>query len=153
MGETTRGRNDSGRKGKRAKRLRGERESGRNDPDSPQGSDRQPLGDKIFMSTEIHFAHLLPVKKKTLFEVCFLPFFMRVFFFFFFFQIYIAPGRGRQSIEDKNFMITERPFLFSHMLQVSKLSLRNLVLYTFFKYFIHVYSPEARTDKPLGSKF
>ena len=34
MGETTRGRNDSGRKGKWAKRLRGERESGRNDPDS-----------------------------------------------------------------------------------------------------------------------
>ena len=36
MGETTRGRNDSGRKGKWAKRLRGERESGRNDPDSPE---------------------------------------------------------------------------------------------------------------------
>ena len=34
MGETTRGRNDSGRKGKWAKRLGGERESGRNDPDS-----------------------------------------------------------------------------------------------------------------------
>ena len=34
MGETTRGLNDSGRKGKWAKRLRGERESGRNDPDS-----------------------------------------------------------------------------------------------------------------------
>ena len=30
----TRGRNDSGRKGKWAKRLGGERESGRNDPDS-----------------------------------------------------------------------------------------------------------------------
>ena len=34
MGETTRGRNDSGRNGKWAKRLGGERESGRNDPDS-----------------------------------------------------------------------------------------------------------------------
>ena len=33
-GETTRGLNDAGRKGKWAKRLRGERESGRNDPDS-----------------------------------------------------------------------------------------------------------------------
>ena len=39
------------------------------------------------------------------------------------------------------------------MLQVSKWSLRNLILYTFFNYFIHVYSHEARTDKPLGSKF
>ena len=70
-----------------------------------------------------------------------------------FFQMYIAPGRGRQPIEDKNFMTTERPFLFSHMLQVSKWFLRNLILYTFFNYFIHVYSPEARADKSVGSKF
>ena len=34
VGETTRGRNDSGRKEKWAKRLGGERESGRNNPDS-----------------------------------------------------------------------------------------------------------------------
>ena len=37
-----------------------------------------------------------------------------------FFQMYIAPGRDRQPIEDKNFMTTERPFLFAHMLQISK---------------------------------
>ena len=67
--------------------------------------------------------------------------------------MYIAPGRGRQPTEDKNFMTTERHFLFAHMLQVSKWSLRNLILYTRFHYFIHVYSPEARADKPLGSKF
>ena len=70
-----------------------------------------------------------------------------------FFQMYIAPGRGRQPTEDKNFITTERAFLFAHMLQVSKWSLWNLILYTFFNYFIHVYSPEARADKPLGSKF
>ena len=35
VGETTRRRNDSGRKGNWAKRHRGEWESGRNDPDSP----------------------------------------------------------------------------------------------------------------------
>ena len=34
IGRNDPGRNDSGRKGKCAKRLRGERESGRNDPDS-----------------------------------------------------------------------------------------------------------------------
>ena len=34
------------------------------------------------------------------------------------FTIYITPGRGRQSIGDKIFMRTERPFLFAHMLQV-----------------------------------
>ena len=78
----------------------------------------------------------------------FLPFFMG-----FFFHMYIAPWRGRQPIGDKNFKTTERPFLFAHMLQVSKWSFRNLILYTFFNYFIHVYSPVARTDKPLWSKF
>ena len=45
----------------------------------------------------------------------FIPFFMC-----FFFHMYIAPGWGRQPIVDKKFMTTERPFLFTHMLQVSK---------------------------------
>ena len=42
------------------------------------------------------------------------------FFMCFFFHMYIAPGRGRQPTGDKNFMTTERPFLFADMLQVSK---------------------------------
>ena len=45
--------------------------------------------------------------------------------------MYIAPGWGRQPTGDKNLMTTERPFLFARMLQVSKWSLRNLILYTF----------------------
>ena len=43
-----------------------------------------------------------------------------VLFLCVFFHMYIAPGRGRQPTGDKNFMTTERPFLFAHMLQVSK---------------------------------
>ena len=53
--------------------------------------------------------------KKISLKSDFLPFFMCVLF-----HMYIAPGRGRQSIGDKNFMTTERPFLCAHMLQVSK---------------------------------
>ena len=41
-------------------------------------------------------------------------------FFFMFHHMYIATDRGRQPIGDKIFMTTERPFLFAHMLQVSK---------------------------------
>ena len=41
-------------------------------------------------------------------------------FMCFFFHMYIAPGRGRQPIGDKNFKTTERPFFFAHMMQVSK---------------------------------
>ena len=48
-----------------------------------------------------------------------------------FHHMYIATGRGRQSIVDKILMTwIERTFLFAHMLQVSKWSLRNLILYT-----------------------
>ena len=67
--------------------------------------------------------------------------------------MYIATGRGRQSTGDKILMTTERSFLFAHMLQVSKWSLWILILYTFFNHFIHVYSPGAKADKPLESKF
>ena len=41
-------------------------------------------------------------------------------FFMCFFHMNITPGRGRQPIGDKNFMTTERTFLFAHMLQVLK---------------------------------
>ena len=51
-----------------------------------------------------------------------------------FHHMYIALSRGRQSNGDKILMTTERPFLFTHMLQVSKWSLRNLILNTFLKY-------------------
>ena len=56
--------------------------------------------------------------KKISLKSDFLPFFLCVFFFFTCIQI--APGRGRQPIGDKNFVTTERPFPFAHMLQVSK---------------------------------
>ena len=64
-----------------------------------------------------------------------------------------SPRQGQTTHWGQKFMTTERPFLFAYMLQVSKWSLQNLILYTFFNYFIHVYSPEARADKPLRSKF
>ena len=67
-------------------------------------------------------------------------------------SLYMAPGRGRQPIGDKNFMTTERLFLFAHMLQVSKWALRNLILHIF-NDFIHCNSSGARAEKPLGTNF
>ena len=68
--------------------------------------------------------------------------------------MYIAPGRGRQPIEDKNFMTTERPFLFAHMLQVSKRSLRNLILYAFFLIISYMYkAPGQGQINPWGQNF
>ena len=82
------------------------------------------------MSTEIpyHFAHLLT----------------------FSFHMYISP---KQHIGDKNFMTTERSFLFAHMLQVSKWSLRNLIFIHIFSDFIHVYSPGQGQKSPCGQTF
>ena len=52
--------------------------------------------------------------KTNLFEISFFIIFICLF------HMYIALGRGRQPTGDKKFMTTERPFLFAHMLQVSK---------------------------------
>ena len=41
-----------------------------------------------------------------------------IYIFFLFHHMYIALGRGRQSIGDKILMTIEKPFLFAHMLQV-----------------------------------
>ena len=69
-----------------------------------------------------------------------------------FHHMYIAPGKGRQSIGDKILMTTKRPSHFAHMLQVSKWSLRNLILFIhIFNAFVHVYSPWARAENRLGT--
>ena len=58
--------------------------------------------------------------------------------------MYIAPGQGADSsLGDKILMSTERPYHFTHLLQVSKKSLSSLILYKFFHDLIHVYSPRA----------
>ena len=71
--------------------------------------------------------------------------------FFMFFHMYIAPSSGRQHIGDKILMTTERPFLFAHMLQVSKWSLRNLILNTFFM-ILYMYIAMGTGRKILGAK-
>ena len=63
-------------------------------------------------------------------------------------------GAGADSPPgDKILMSTERPYHFTHLLQVSKKSLWSLILYNFFHDLIYVYSPRAGADSPLGTKF
>ena len=83
-------------------------------------------------------------------KICF-----EVRFYIHFFQVspYVALGRGRQSIGDKILMTTDRPFLFAHMLQVSKWSLWNLILYTFFM-ILYLYIATGQGQKtPQGQTF
>ena len=49
-------------------------------------------------------------------------------------------------------MSTERPYHFTHLLQVSKKSLWSLILYNLFHDLIHVYSPGAGGIQPPGGK-
>ena len=65
----------------------------------------------------------------------------------------IAEGQGQTTQWDKISMSTETSCHFSHLLQVSKKSLWNLILYNFLHDFIHVYSPGAGADNPLRMKF
>ena len=67
--------------------------------------------------------------------------------------MYIAACQGKTTPGDKILMSTETTCHFGHLLQVSKKSLSILILYNFFHYFIHVYSPGAGADNPLGMKF
>ena len=67
--------------------------------------------------------------------------------------MYTAGGQGQITPEAKILMSTETSCHFGHLLQVSKKSLRSLILYDFFHDFIHVCSPGAGADNPLGTKF
>ena len=67
--------------------------------------------------------------------------------------MYIARGRGKQPPGDKVLISTVMSCHFIHLLQVSKICLWSLILYIFFHDLIHVYSPGAGADSPLGTKF
>ena len=49
-------------------------------------------------------------------------------------------------------MSTERPYHFTHLLQISKKFLSSLILYNYFHDLILIYSPGAGGIQPLGDK-
>ena len=67
--------------------------------------------------------------------------------------MYIAAGQGQTTPGNKTLMSTETSCRFSHLLQVSKISLKSDFIQFFFHDFIHVYSPKAGADNPLGTNF
>ena len=73
--------------------------------------------------------------------------------------MYVAQGQEQKTPWWQSFDVNRKPRSLwgadkkFHLLQVSKWSLWILILYTFLNYFVHVYSPGVRADKPLGSKF
>ena len=68
--------------------------------------------------------------------------------------MYIARGQGQTTPVDKILMSTETSCHFRHLLQVSKkICFKSDFIHIFFHDFIHVYSPRAGADNPLGTKF
>ena len=85
------------------------------------------------------------VSKKSL-KSDFIPFFQILY-------MYTAAGQGQTTTGDKILMSTETSCHFAHLLQVSKkISLKSDFMH-FFHDFIHVFSPGAGPDNPLGTKF
>ena len=72
-------------------------------------------------------------------------------------HVYSPGGRGRQPPGVKILMSTEMPYLFIHLLQVSKKSLWSLILFFFFFFFFFMISlykaPGQGTYSPQGTKF
>ena len=65
---------------------------------------------------------------------------------------YIAPGQGHTTPWGQ-MMSTESPYHFAHLLQVLKQSLKYDFKNILKEDFIHVYSPKARAENPLGPNF
>ena len=63
---------------------------------------------------------------------------------------YIAPGQGQTTPWGQMLMSTKSSYPFAHSLQVWK---KKSDFIHIFNDFIYVYSPEARTDNPLGTNF
>ena len=70
-----------------------------------------------------------------------------------FHHMYIAPGRGRQSIGYKILMTSERPFSLCPYIASFKMISSKSDFIHIFNDFIHVYSPGARAENPLGTHF
>ena len=113
------------------------------------GQGQTTPGDKCWCQQKSHITLPICCRFKTnCFEVRFYIHFFHVSPY-----IYIAPGRGRQSIGDKILMTTERPFLFAQMLQVLKWSLQNLILYPFLMILYLYIAPDQGQQTPWGQTF
>ena len=65
--------------------------------------------------------------------------------------MYIAPGQGKTTPWGHMLMSTVSPYHFAHLLRFKTISLK-YDLKHILNDFIHVYSPRAGTDNPLGTK-
>ena len=100
------------------------------------------------MSTEIpyHLAHLLPVKKISL-KSDFYCFYVCVFS-----RIY-SPRQGQTTHWGQKFYYNRKAFSICPYVASFKMTSSKSDFILIFNDFIHVYSPGARAENPLGTNF
>ena len=113
---------------------------------SPGG--RQPLGDKFFMSTEspYHLPICCRFKKKMFWSPT-------LYTFFSCFTIMYIPGQGQTIHWGQNFDDNRKAFSLCPYVEVSKWSLRNLILYTFSMILYMYIAPGQGQKNPWGQTF
>ena len=112
------------------------------------GRGRQLIRSKILMSTLRSLTMVICCKfKKDLINLWYTSFHVLI--------NYIAACQRQTIPEAKILMSTEQKPLVTSVIcyKFTKKSLSSLILYNFFHYFIHIYSPGAGADNPLGMKF
>ena len=68
--------------------------------------------------------------------------------------MYIAPGQEQTAPRGQNFDVNRNVLsLRSFVASFKKISVKSDFIQFFFHDFIHVYSPKAEADNPLGMKF
>ena len=99
------------------------------------------------MSTEspYHFAHLLQVEKENCFEV-------RFYIHFFHVSPFVcSPGQGQTIHWGQHFDDNRKAFsLCPYVASIKMISLKSDFIHIF--NFMHVYSPGARAENPIGDK-
>ena len=74
-------------------------------------------------------------------------------YFLMFFHMYIAPGQGQTTLCGRNPDVNRKTLSLCPFVASVKRYLWSLILYIIFHVFIHVYSPGAGAENPLGSEF
>ena len=68
--------------------------------------------------------------------------------------MYIAPGQGQTTLCGQKSNVNRKALsLYPFVASLKNYLLISLILYIYLPVFIHVYSPGAGADNPLGSEF
>ena len=113
------------------------------------GQGQTTPGDKILMSTETscHFAHLLPISKKSLWKSDFIHFFFMILY------MYIVLGQGLTTPWGWNFSVNRNILsLRSFVANLKKISLKSDFI-QFFSWFYTCIAPGQRQTSPRGQCF